>query len=321
MPNRDDLFGSMLPTSLVGVAIWVLIFAFGVALSGLVFFGIYQTSVNSIEDKIIKSEERINKRLDKELRDLENRLKESSDQSTPKNLRVSSTDEALLIKTVGPSIARIEGKDLSGATVKGSGFVVKSTGSESWVITNNHLVAGSMAKNLPVRVRIGRTELDSEVYATDPGNDLAIVIFKEGGIRGIPFSKTDPQTGAPVWAVGTKPGSVFGVAADRTRLASVAGAFGLDSSEDSLFSGGPLLDTDAKVIGVITIGSSAPAGSSTSASPIKRTCARVLSCPTTSPSSSPSPSIKSGSRPTPSPPGPVVSPTSPAGVSPSFEAF
>ncbi|MGI8427398.1 MAG: S1 family peptidase [Actinomycetota bacterium] len=321
MSNRDDLFGSMLPNTLVGVAIWVLMFAFGVALSGLIFFGIYQTSINSIEDKLIKSEERLNKRMDLELRKLESRLKDSSDESTAQNLRVSTTDKDLLIKTVGPSIARIEGKDLSGKATKGSGFVVKSTGSESWVITNNRLVAGSMKENLPVRVRVGGTELDSELLATDPGNDLAVVLFRKGGVRGIPFSKAEPQTGTPVWAVGIKPGTAFGVSADKAQLSSVAGSLSLDKSADPLFSGGPLLDADAKVIGVITTSASGPAGSSTTAVPINRTCAIVLRCPKANPSPGPSPTAKGRPRSPKPPPVPAPVTDSPPEVAPSFDSF
>lgn len=275
MNQRDELYGSILPKTLVGLAAWVLIFALGVSLSGLVFFAIYQSRVNSLEDRLIKTEQEFNKRLNDEIRELEQELKTSA--SSPQSLRVSTSESERLTTTVSSSVARVEGQDATGKNTKGSGIVVKSTGSESWIITNEHLVAGSAAKTLPVRIRVGRKELDSEVYATDPARDLALVIFKSGGLRAIPFSKNQPGKDSDAWVVGTKPGTIFGTVATKVKVTET-GPFSLQidaNALDSVFSGGALLDSDAKALGIISFRGAAPPV----AVPIRLACSIVLRCP------------------------------------------
>lgn len=296
MSQRDDMFGSMVPRTLIGVAAWILIFALGVSLSGLIFFGIYQSRVNSLEDRLLKTEQEFNKRLDEEIRKLKREIKTSA--GSPQSLTVSTSESERLTTTVSSSVARVEGQDVAGKITKGSGIVVKSTGSESWIITNEHLVAGSVLKNLPVRLRVGRTELDSEVYATDPGRNLALIIFKAGGLRAIPFSKNQVQKDSEAWVVGTKPGTIFGTRADKVRVnGSDAFSVKFDGAGiDPVFSGGGLLDSDAKAVGIISMrGSSPPI-----AVPIRLACSIVLRCP----AAAPRPSEQPGGAPVPAGPQP-----------------
>lgn len=304
MNQRDDLYGSILPKTLIGFAAWIFIFALGFCLSGLIFFTIYQGKVNSLEDRLTKTEQQFNKRLDEKVRRLEKEIKSSA--GSGQGLKVSTSESERLTMTVASSVARVEGQDTAGTPTKGSGVVVKSSGSESWIITNEHLLSGSVAKNLPVRIRVGRTELDSEVYATDPARDLALVIFKAGGMRAIPFSKTQPQKDSDAWVVGTKPGTIFGTSATKIKLGeSNASSLQLAANTlDPVFSGGALLDTDAKALGILSIRGSAPPV----AIPIRMACFIVLRCPAPAPPTTPS--APAGT------PGAPVSPGSPLPTSP-----
>lgn len=316
MNQRDEAYGSILPRTLVGVAAWILLFALGVSLSGLVFFGIYQSRVNSLEDRLLKTEQEFNKRLDQEIKKLEQEIKTSA--ASPQSLRVSTSESERLTTTVSTSVARVEGQNSGGKPTRGSGIVVKSTGSESWILTNEHLVVGSVANNLPVRIRVGRTELDSEVYATDPSRNLALVIFKAGGMRAIPFSSNQPQKDSEAWIVGTKAGTIFGTEAKKVKV-TTAEAFSLKldvTSLDPVFTGGALLDSDAKALGIISSRGSSPP----TVVPIRLACSIVLRCP--APARSPGATPKPGASPLPrTSPVPGPPPPAPADVGSTNDTF
>jgi len=49
---RSSLFGTILPKTLAGVAVWVLLIGVGMAASGVAFFAFYQYKLSSLEQKI-----------------------------------------------------------------------------------------------------------------------------------------------------------------------------------------------------------------------------------------------------------------------------
>jgi len=140
---------------------------------------------------------------------------------------------------------------------EGSGFVVDTSGH---IVTNQHVVDG--ATSITVRFKDGKTA-KATLVGTDPSTDIAVIKVD------VPASSLHPLTlgtsstvlpGQDVVAIG----SPFGLtetmtsgivsAIDRTIQApnnySIAGAIQTDAPINHGNSGGPLLDTSGRVIGV-----------------------------------------------------------------------
>jgi putative serine protease PepD len=146
----------------------------------------------------------------------------------------------------------------SGGRAEGSGFVIDSRGD---IVTNNHVVDG--AKSIEVRFADG-THATASVVGTDPSSDLAVI-----RVSGVDSAELQPLSlgdsskaavGDGVVAIGSPyglEGSVtVGVisALDRSIQApnhfTIAGAIQTDASINHGNSGGPLLDSSGRVIGV-----------------------------------------------------------------------
>ncbi|MGH2768233.1 MAG: S1 family peptidase [Actinomycetota bacterium] len=283
--DRDNLFDVLLPKTVVGLTVWILMFALGAGVSGVIFFALYQRRVNSIEERFIRFEERMGKELDARVKELEAEMKKTQGAPVGRPLptsRAAADDPETVAATVEGSIAQIEGRDEKDTPTLGSGFVVRSTPGESWIITNYHLVAKAADENQPVRVTVGAARQDSEVYAADKSRDLALVIFKLGGLPALSRSKANLEVGATAWAVGTS-GRPAGASAIKVRLAEVSPlGIGTDSDFAPNLSGGPLLDPEGKVIGVLSV-TYAPPGLQAAPRwvvPLPLACHRVLRCPT-----------------------------------------
>jgi putative serine protease PepD len=139
----------------------------------------------------------------------------------------------------------------------GSGFVIDTRGD---IVTNDHVVAGASG------VRIGFTggaSYPAKVVGTDPSSDLAVVRVSAPASKLHPVAFDDSsnvQVGETVYAIGNP----FGL--DRTMTAGIVSATGRDiQAPDGLTipnaiqtdaainhgnSGGPLLDSRGRVIGV-----------------------------------------------------------------------
>ncbi len=264
-----------MPKTVIGLAVWMLMIALGAALSGLVFFALYQQRVNRIEERFLGAEQRITKRFDARLEELERRLDAGQGATT------AAGQAGKLAERVAPSIAQLEGLDPAGIPTVGSGFVVRSTAGESWILTNYHLVAGAVTGRKSVRVRVGDADRASQVFSSDPKRDLALVILKTGGLRSLAWASAQASVGADVYAAGTSLRTATATLVP-TRLAD-AGSEGLliDQEFFPRLAGGPLLDGEGKVVGVLSA-SYAPEGRDPSARwavPIHAACERVLRCP------------------------------------------
>jgi S1-C subfamily serine protease len=299
----DEMLGLMMPKTVVSLAIWLLMFALGAGLSGLLFFVIYQGQLNSVEERLIKSQQELSKKVDEGLRESAAGTEGSSEFKSSSLRKPTPEDESRValeevMGIVGPSLAVIEGLDSAGAPTTGSGFVINNTGDQSWILTNHHLVAGAIGDFKTVRVRLGGTQLPSEVYSSDPSRDLALVIFNSGA-RALRFAKELPKTGEPVWAAGAAKGAsgsaVSGVLTDATALSLVT-----DVRAPAHFSGGPLVNRDGRVLGVLSM-RPAPPGAEPSpnmAVPIELACVEVVRCPRPVPSATPTPGRTARPQPT-----------------------
>jgi putative serine protease PepD len=143
----------------------------------------------------------------------------------------------------------------SGAT--GSGFVIDK---EGHIVTNQHVVAG--AESVTVRFSDG-TETDAKVVGTDPSTDVAVLDVDRPSSELTPLSFAADgslQVGNPVIAVGSPFGlegtvtsgviSALGREIESPNGFTIENAVQTDAALNHGNSGGPVLDTSGRVVGV-----------------------------------------------------------------------
>ncbi len=138
---------------------------------------------------------------------------------------------------------------------QGSGFIVTADG---YIITNHHVVGG--ADRISVKLADGR-EFKAKLVGTDKHSDVAVIKVDAKGLPAISMGDSDKlEVGEWVMAVGNP----FGLAQTVTvGVVSAKGrnAVGIEDYEDFIQtdaainpgnSGGPLVNLDAKVVGMNT---------------------------------------------------------------------
>ena len=141
----------------------------------------------------------------------------------------------------------------------GSGVVY---GSEGYILTNNHVIAG--AGELAVIFSDG-ARFPAEVVGSDPVTDLAILLVKRTGLTPISIGSSDGLTiGEPAIAVGNPlglsggPTVTFGIVSALDRSLDVSPGqtlFGLIQTDAPIApgsSGGALVDAEANLVGITT---------------------------------------------------------------------
>ncbi|MGJ0119975.1 MarP family serine protease [Williamsia sp. MIQD14] len=162
-----------------------------------------------------------------------------------------------VISQVRPSVVKIEGVAPScNQALEGSGFVV----SAERVMTNAHVVAGTRS----LRVQSGNGALDATVVLFDPDNDIAILDVPGLTAPALSFADRNASTGTDAIALGYPEAGPFTASAERIR--EVVNLSGPDIYRDGEVkrevytvrgsirqgnSGGPLIDTDGRVLGVV----------------------------------------------------------------------
>ena len=177
-----------------------------------------------------------------------------------------------IYKRLSPGVVTVisvlaEGEDLvrDGQAGLGSGFVVDA---EGYVVTNTHVVTSGRAPSLErakqVYVAFGDgNRVEADIVGADPNSDIALLKVDPGGLDLVPLSlgsSEDLTVGDPVAAIGSPFGESqslsIGVvsALDRTieslTAYSIGNAIQTDAAINHGNSGGPLLDSRGRVIGV-----------------------------------------------------------------------
>jgi len=162
----------------------------------------------------------------------------------------------------------------------GTGFLVSSDG---YILTNDHVITnnGQMADAVvvvfksPAGSKAEDTRVDASVVGGDEANDVALLKIDPAQAPVVhPLSlgdSTKVQVGEPVVAIGSPMGLSFSVssgivsATDRTLRsptgAVIPGGIQTDAAINTGNSGGPLIDSSGKVIGINTMIASHSGGS------------------------------------------------------------
>ncbi len=168
-----------------------------------------------------------------------------------------------------PSVASIHTSQLRNtfyglqeARGAGSGFVWDEAGT---IVTNNHVVEGAVEGNTQITVTVNGKNFRAEVMGTSPPHDLAVLRLRGRvtGLRPLPLgSSADLKVGQTAIAIGNPFGfdqtMTTGIvsALNRTIEANAGtllhGLIQVDAAINRGNSGGPLLDSAGRLIGVTT---------------------------------------------------------------------
>lgn len=327
--ERGELVGYLLPKTVVGLALWLLIFALGASISGVVFFVAYERRLADLQTQISTTRSELEQRLNDAVTQLQNADKaiaggvSGTVAGGPAGLSTS------LLSQDGPSLATVQGTDMYGNRTSGSGFVLNSTSTQSWVLTSYQLVAGTIAAAQgpppgvsgttatsgapstgpppsPVAtVHIAGADQRGTIYSWDATRNLALVIVNVGKVPALDLSNVVPTQGLNVWAIAASTGPYGATASSgqvvtaNSALVSTNAAVGMPST------GGPLVDQEGKVIGVVAVPLPSPPPTSTGhgaspspspspspapvtstvtaapAIPVRLACIQVVICPRT----------------------------------------
>ena len=177
----------------------------------------------------------------------------------------SSSAVGAAVARAGSATVQIAAQDGTGNTAVGAGIIYDVRG---WILTNRHVVSG--AKTITIRLSDDR-RVSGRVYGLDTLTDLAIVKMDNViDVFAAPIGDSSSvQVGQPAIAIGSPLGLAYpnsvsegivsalgrdiAVASDGTGTA--AGLHGLIQTDAALNpgnSGGPLIDSSGRVIGVTT---------------------------------------------------------------------
>jgi len=175
-------------------------------------------------------------------------------------------DPVAVAQDLAPAVGTIIAKASAGQTGSaslGSGVVIARDSSNSYLITNNHVVEGARELDL---VMPGGKNLKATVVGTDSFDDLAVISVPDTSLPQAVFGKSaDLKVGEPVVAIGSPLGNdgsvTVGVvsALHRTINAGSGTSTSSETLQDVLQtdasinpgnSGGPLADMQGRVIGI-----------------------------------------------------------------------
>jgi putative serine protease PepD len=171
-------------------------------------------------------------------------------------------DARTLAAAVTPSVVSIEVTTRTGGGT-GSGSIYSSSSSESFIITNNHVVADA-ATSGTIDVELLNGDIyPATIVGRDVAYDIAVIKIKVGNLPAIKLGdSTKVSVGDPVIAIGSPLGLASTVTSGiisainrpvitgSTGLESYVNAIQTDAAINPGNSGGALIDASGKLIGV-----------------------------------------------------------------------
>ena len=194
--------------------------------------------------------------------------------TTTTNVVTSSSSLASVVAKVSPSVVTINVTTPGGGDT-GSGEIIKSDATSTWISTNNHVIDAAVggAGTISVELDNGDT-YDATIVGRDSNYDLAVIKITKGNLPVIGFGDTSvAQIGDQVIAFGSPLGL------DRTVTSGIVSALnrpvttgttGAESYVDAIQtdaainpgnSGGPLTDINGNMIGINSAIASTGSGS------------------------------------------------------------
>lgn len=279
----------LIPRTVLGMATLILAFAIGAAASGVAFYSYYEfkkdSTAKTVDKFVTGFDDRFKTALDTIKAEQENARAEIQKELEPlKKIRAEGQTLEELVKKVQGAVWFVRTLDEAGQPSVGTAFAVASDSDETLLLTSYAVVrAAAFSPGPQVFVRKGETEVRATLWTWQPERDLALLKLDRGNQPKLDFAATNPplKTGERVFAVsglGAAGGSVTqGFVADVS-----ASGIQSDAAVGTHFQGGPLINSEGKVLGVASR-TFAPLGFQSDgvyfSVPIRQACDRVLKCP------------------------------------------
>ena len=157
-----------------------------------------------------------------------------------------------LAESIAPSLVKITQLGREGTDGIGSGFIVSADG---LIATNLHVIGE--ARRLQVEMHDGKTHAVTVVHATDAHRDLALLKIDAKNLKPLPLGDSQKvRQGESVVAMGAPEGLAFSIV--QGVLSATREIDGNDMLQIAIpiekgNSGGPLLDMQGKVLGILTL--------------------------------------------------------------------
>lgn len=288
MPEQG-FWSRVLPDTALGLATLLFFMAVAAAFSGAALFAYYRFELDdtrqrlaevegAISDDLETAEQRIGERTDQATAEIETLLQELEQYAAS-----GQTVEELITGTA-PSVFFVSTLDEAGQPSVGTAFVLFSDSERSFLLTSYTTIRALTVEPRPgLEVRQGDRTLNVQLTAWDEGRDLALLTAEDD--PNLPAVEVaDPsgiQVGDRVFAIsglGTAGGALTqGVVAD-----VAANGIQHDAPVGPQFQGGPMLDSEGKLVG-ISSRRYAPLGfipdSVFFAVPVREACAELVQCP------------------------------------------
>jgi S1-C subfamily serine protease len=279
----------VLPRTAIGLASMILAASLGAAFSGVVLYSYYAFRLQKTDDRISGLINNYKKTFQNAQGDLaaQRDAAKADIQKELAPLQSLRADTAVigdLVKKVAPSVFFVHTLDANGQPSVGSGFVIASDPDQSLIVTSYTTVQAATRRPGPdLFVRQGDQDIKVTVSTWDSGNDLALIVLPRGNVP-----KLDPAPDNPPLQMGSR---IFAVSGLGSQGASVVQGFVTDVSASGIqhnasvgqqFQGGPLVNSDGKVIAVASR-SFGPLNFTSDAvwfaPPIQLACKQILRCP------------------------------------------
>ncbi len=285
----------MMPSTIVGITMFVLAAAVGAAFSGTVLYAYYEFRLDKTEERVSSFvdgfEDRFKTATETISAERDNAKAEIEEALEPlRQIRAEGETLAELTEKLAPAVWFVRSLDESGAPSVGSAFVVASDSEDSLLLTSYNTVRAATRQPGPgVFVRKGDTELKATLWTWQEDKDLALLIINRPDLPKVTFAPKDP----PI-AIGERLFAVSGLGA---RGAAISQGFvgdvssvGIqhDAAVGAAFQGGPLVNSKGEAVGIASRAYS-PLGFSSEGVffgiPVKSACEKVLECPGGDPAS------------------------------------
>ena len=285
----------MMPSTVVGLTMFILAMAIGAAFSGTVLYAYYEFRLDKTEERVATFvdgfEDRFKTATATIEAERENAKAEIEEALEPlRQIRAEGETISELTEKLAPAVWFVRSLDEAGAASVGSAFVVASDAEQSLLLTSYNTVRAATREPGPdVFVRKGETELRATLWTWQEDRDLALLIIDRGEQPKVAFAPKDP----PI-AIGERIFAVSGLGARGAAIAQgfvgdvSSAAIQHDAAVGSAFQGGPLVNSKGEAVGIASRAYS-PLGFGSEGFffgiPVKSACDRVLDCPGGDPAS------------------------------------
>jgi S1-C subfamily serine protease len=279
----------LVPKTVLGISVIILAFAVGSAFSGVALYAYYQNRLDQDAKFNTDFAAQFGQQFDNAKKTIEadtNNARAGIQTELEPLKRLAATGDTLanIQKVVGPSTFFVQTQDEAGVASVGSAFVVASDSRQSYLLASFTTVkAATRAPGPAIMVRQGGTQLKATLWTWQEDKDLALLIVDKGSVPKLAFAPASPalKLGERVFSISGLGGSGPAVSQGFVSDVSAAGIMH-DAAVGQGFQGGPLVNSEGKVLGIASR-SYAPLGYASDgvwfAIPSRTACEKVLKCP------------------------------------------